>query len=213
MDKQLLQALDNLSVALEKISETLNKKDSKSSTGKAMESGNFGGQLREISNGVKKLLADNQKILKNQETILASGKKKETDKKTGVLEDVGGDKKKESSIKKGVGTILLIAVAVLAIGLAFKLVGNIDFMSVIGLALAITLVSIAFEKIAKLDISLKKAFTTSLVLVLIAAAITISSWIMSLIMPISFAQGLTAVFISLVFMFISQNLTEVFVDD
>ena len=211
MDKQLLQALDNLSVALEKISETLNKKDSKSSTGKAMESGNFGGQLKEINNGIKKLLADNQKILKNQQTILASGKKKETDKKTGVLEDVGGDKKKESSIKKGVGTILLIAVAVLAIGLAFKLVGNIDFMSVIGLALAITLVSIAFEKIAKLDISLKKAFTTSLVLVLIAAAITISSWIMSLIMPISFAQGLTAVFISLVFMFISQNLTEVFV--
>ena len=211
MDKQLLQALDNLSVALEKISETLNKKDSKSSTGKAMESGNFGGQLKEINNGIKKLLADNQKILKNQQTILASGKKKETDKKTGVLEDVGGDKKKESSIKKGVGTILLIAVAVLAIGLAFKLVGNIDFMSVIGLALAITLVSIAFEKIAKLDISLKKAFTTSIVLVLIAAAITISSWIMSLIMPISFAQGLTAVFISLVFMFISQNLTEVFV--
>jgi hypothetical protein len=211
MDKQLLQALDNLSVALEKISETLNKKDSKSSTGKAMESGNFGGQLKEINNGIKKLLSDNQKILKNQQTILASGKKKETDKKTGVLEDVGGDKKKESSIKKGVGTILLIAVAVLAIGLAFKLVGNIDFMSVIGLALAITLVSIAFEKIAKLDISLKKAFTTSLVLVLIAAAITISSWIMSLIMPISFAQGITAVFISLVFMFISQNLTEVFV--
>ena len=176
-----------------------------------MESGNFGGQLKEINNGIKKLLSDNQKILKNQQTILASGKKKETDKKTGVLEDVGGDKKKESSIKKGVGTILLIAVAVLAIGMAFKLVGNIDFMSVIGLALAITLVSIAFEKIAKLDISLKKAFTTSLVLVLIAAAITISSWIMSLIMPISFAQGLTAVFISLVFMFISQNLTEVFI--
>lgn len=211
MDKQLLQALDNLSVALEKISETLNKKDSKSSTGKAMESGDFGGQLKEISNGVKKLLADNQKILKNQETILASGKKKETDKKTGVLEDVGGDKKKESSIKKGVGTILLIAVAVLAIGLAFKLVGSVDFMSVIGLALAITLVSIAFEKIAKLKISLKDAFTTSIVLVMIAGAITISSWIMSLIMPISFAQGLTAVFISLTFMLISQNLTEIFV--
>jgi hypothetical protein len=211
MDKQLLQALDNLSVALERISETLNKKDSKSPTGKAMESGNFGGQLKEISNGVKKLLADNQKILKNQNTIMGMSKKSESDKKTGALEDVGGDKKKESSIKKGVGTILLIAVAVLAIGMAFKLVGNVDFMSVIGLALAITLVSIAFEKIAKLKISLKDAFTTSIVLVMIAGAITISSWIMSLIIPISFAQGLTAVFISLTFMLISQNLTEIFV--
>ena len=167
MDKQLLQALDNLSVALEKISETLNKKDSKSSTGKAMESGNFGGQLKEISNGIKKLLADNQKILKNQNTIMNMSKNKNSDKKVGA-EDGSVDKKKESNIKKGVGTILLIAVAVLAIGMAFKLVGKVDFLSVIGLALAITLISIAFEKIAKLKISLKESFTTSIVLFMIA---------------------------------------------
>jgi len=206
MDKQLLQALDNLSVALERISETLNKKDSKSSTGKAMESGNFGGQLKEISNGIKKLLADNQKILKNQNTIIALSKKKESDKKTGVLE---GDKSKESSIKKGVGTILLIAVAVLAIGMAFKLVGNVDFLSVVGLALAMTLISIAFEKIAKLKISTKDALNTSYVLVIIAGVIAVSSWILALVIPLSFGKALTAILIAGVFTVLSYGMKNI----
>ena len=206
MDKQLLQALDNLSFALERISETLNKKDSKSSTGKAMESGNFGGQLKEISNGINKLLADNQKILKNQNTIIALSKKKESDKKTGVLE---GDKSKESSIKKGVGTILLIAVAVLAIGMAFKLVGNVDFLSVVGLALAMTLISIAFEKIAKLKISTKDALNTSYVLVIIAGVIAVSSWILALVMPLSFGKALTAILIAGVFTVLSYGMKNI----
>ena len=208
MDKQLLQALDNLSVALEKISETLNKKDSKSSTGKAMESGNFGGQLKEISNGVKKLLADNQKILKNQNTIMNMSKNKNSDKKVGA-EDGSVDKKKESNIKKGVGTILLIAVAVLAIGMAFKLVGKVDFLSVIGLALAITLISIAFEKIAKLKISLKEAFTTSIVLIMIAGTIAISSWILSLVIPLSFSKAITAILIAGVFTILSYGMKNI----
>jgi len=209
MDKQLLQALDNLSIALEKISDTLNKKDSKSSTGKAMESGNFGGQLKEISNGIKKLISDNQKILKNQDTIIALSKKKESDKKTGVLEEAGGDKKKESNIKKGVGTILLIAVAVLAIGMAFKLVGNVDFLSVVGLALAMTLVSIAFEKISKLKISTKDALNTSYVLLIIAGVITISSWILALVIPLSFGKALTAILIAGVFTILSYGLKNI----
>ena len=75
-------------------------------------------------------------------------KKKENDKKTGLFEESGEDPKKEGQIKKGVTTILLIAVAVLAIGLAFKLVGKIDFLSVVGLSLAVVLMAIAFEKIA-----------------------------------------------------------------
>jgi hypothetical protein len=209
MDKQLLQALDNLSVALEKISETLNKKDSKSSTGKAMESGNFGGQLKEISNGVKKLLADNQKILKNQNTIMGMSKKSESDKKTGALEDVGGDKKKESSIKKGVGTILLIAVAVLAIGLAFKLVGSVDFLSVIGLALAITIISIAFEKIAKLGIPLKDALNTSYVLVIMAGAITVASWILAISVTVGIGKLISSMLIAGVLVVLSYALKKI----
>jgi len=183
MDKKLLDALANLSDSLDLIAQTLAEKKGESSTSKALEGGNFNAQIKEISNGIKKLQADNQKILKNQNTILAMSKKKED--KPSAVGDVGVDKKQESNIKKGVGTILLIAVAVLAIGMAFKLVGKIDFLSVIGLALAITIISIAFEKIAKLKLTTKEAFNTSLVIIMISGAITVSSWILSLIKPIS----------------------------
>jgi len=135
-------------------------------------------------------------------------KNKNSDKKVGA-EDGSVDKKKESNIKKGVGTILLIAVAVLAIGMAFKLVGKVDFLSVIGLALAITLISIAFEKIAKLKISLKEAFTTSIVLVMIAGVIAISSWILALVIPLSFSKAITAILIAGVFTILSYGMKNI----
>lgn len=209
MDKKLLDALNNLSDSLDLISQTLAEKKAESSTSKALEEGNFSAQIKEISNGIKKLQSDNQKILKNQNTILAMSKKKED--KTSVIGDVGTDKKQESNIKKGVGTILLIAVAVLAIGMAFKLVGNVNFLSVIGLALAITIISIAFEKIAKLKLTTKQAYETSLVIVMISGAITISSWILSLIRPIGFRQAITGILIGVMFAALSKNLANVFV--
>ena len=112
MDKQLLNALDNLSNALDMIAESLKDKGgSKSDTTSALQSGNFIEQIKEISIGVQSIKKDTEEILKQQKTILEMSKKKESDKKTGDLES---DPKKESSLKKGVASILLIAVAVLA---------------------------------------------------------------------------------------------------
>jgi len=133
MDKKLLEALNNLSVALEDIADILAKKQSTSSTGAALESGDLSKNLKEIDAGIKSIKADTQEILKGQKTILEMSRKNSADKKKTPMEEIGGDKKQESNLKKGLGTILLIAVAVLAIGLAFKLVGKIDFLSVISL--------------------------------------------------------------------------------
>ena len=70
MDKKLLDALNNLSVALESIAESLNSKETKggkSATSEALTSGNLDKNVLEINKGVKKLLDDNKKILSNQE--------------------------------------------------------------------------------------------------------------------------------------------------
>lgn len=200
MDKQLLQALDNLSFGLEKLAEALEKKDSKSGTGQALESGNFGKSLEAINTQLKSIKTDTQEILKNQQTIIALSKKKSSDsgKKTEEVEDAGGAKK-EGAIKKGVTTILLIAVAVLAIGMAFKLVGKINFLSVIGLSAAIWVMSLAFERIARLNLTIKQAAVASLTMVMMATGITISSWILSKVSKVSFGQLLTAGAIMLMF--------------
>ena len=212
MDKILLKALDNLSVSLEKISEALGKKgDDKgqSATTSALKSGDFSKQLTEINTSVKSIKVDTQKILKNQETIIQLQKQKGGEKKTEAIEESGGEKKK-GQIKKGVATILLIAVAVLAIGMAFKLVGKVDFLSVISLGLAIVLISIAFEKIAKLNLSIKQAAMASLTMVMMSAALTVSSWVLSLIKPIGFTQLLTAIFIAATFAVMSKSLVNIF---
>jgi hypothetical protein len=233
MDRQLLAALDNLSDALYQIADALDKKDAKTATGEALQSGQFGKQIQEIQSGIISIKEDTAKILDNQETILKilNSKKKEEPKKVTkvpkgettvevgkekskeleTMDSVGGDKSMMSNIAKGVGIILLLAVAVLAIGMAFKLVGNIDILSVIGLALGITIISIAFAEVAKLDLSINQAFNTSVALVFIAGAITISSLIMSFIKPVSPTQFLTAIFIAATFAAMSVYLDKIFI--
>ena len=216
MDKILLNALNNLSDSLELIAAALkkgksNKGGPNSATGSALTKGDFGGQLKEISVEVRSIKKDTQEILRQQKTILEISKKKEKDKKTGIFEEAGGDKKSESSLKKGIGTILLIAVAVLAIGLAFKIVGKVDFLSVISLSIAMYAISLAFEKVAKLKLSLKESFTASLTLVMMATAVTMSSWIMKLISPISLVQTLTAILIAAMFAVMASHLENIFV--
>ena len=208
MDKKLLDGLDNLSEALAMIAEALEKKNEKSNsaTTNALVSGDFTTQIKEINISIKSIKEDTKKILENQQTILEMSKKK--DKKSSLIEDVGGDEKVEGNLKKGVTTILLIAAGVLAIGLAFKLVGNIDFLSVVGLSLAIVLVSIAFEKIAKMDIPIKTAIDTSLVMTIMAFGITMSSFVLSVITPISFGQAASAILIAGMFSVISFGISK-----
>jgi ABC-type spermidine/putrescine transport system permease subunit II len=198
MDKKLLQALDNIGSGLEMLVDALkSKEEGSSSTGAALKQGDFGKQLQEINAGIKLIKKDTEQILKNQQTIIALSKEKRKD----VIEEAGGDKKKESQIKKGVTTIILIATAVLAIGLALKLVGPVDVLSAIGLGLAMVAIGFAFAKVAEAtkEFGYKEILMASLSMIAMATAITISSWIMSLIKPISITQALTAVFIGGVF--------------
>ena len=200
MDQKLLLALNNLSEGLEAIAAALSEKGSgnKSATSTALQSGDFTNEIKAINVGVKQLMVDSKQILKNQETIISLSKKSSGDKKS-EFEKAGGDKKKESELKKGVGTILLIAIAVLAIGMAFKLVGKIDFLSVVGLGLAMLIMSEAFSKISKLKMTIKEAAIASLAMVMMAIAVTLSSWVLKMISPIGIAQLLTGIAITAMF--------------
>ena len=83
--------------------------------------------------------------------------------------------------------------------MAFKLVGGINFLSVIGLSIAMFVLAKTFEKISALNMSLKSAAIVSLTMVMIATAVTVSSWIMSRIIPMSLGQLFTAVLIGVGF--------------
>ena len=201
MDQKLLDALNNLGVALDNIAQALSdgsSSDNKSDVTSALVDGNFIEQIREINVSVKNIEKDTKEILKNQQTILNISKQKEDEKKSGVLSE-SSDPKKESQLKKGVGTIILIAAAVLAIGMAFKLVGDVDFLSVISLGIGIIMVAAAFEKVGKLNLSLKQAAIISTTMVIMSLAITMSSWVLSLVTPLSFSKIATAILIGVGF--------------
>ena len=206
MDNKLLESLNSLSTALDKIADALKDKSTQgqSATGDALRGGNFVKQIEAIDAGVKKLQEDNKKILKNQETIIALSKQKGD--KTGIISEAG-DKNKSEGIKDGVKTVLMIATGVLAIGLAFKLIGSVNFLSVISLAIALPLVAMAFQKIAEMkDLTPGQMVNLVGITVAMSSAIMLSSWILSLVRPVGFFQLTTTIFIAAAFAVLSTNI-------
>lgn len=211
MDKKLLDSLNNLSLALEEIADALKeKKESNSATGKALQVGDFITEIKEINIGVKNLQKDTTKILANQETIMSMAKKSSSESKD-ITEELGKDKKKQNAFKEGIGVIMLIAVAVLAIGAAFKIIGDVNFLSVITLSLALPILAIGFSKVhttlKKVGFDAKTDGKNFIIAVTsIAIAITLASLILSTIMPISFNKFLTATFIALTFSLLAPSI-------
>lgn len=199
MDKQLLDALDNLSLALEMIAESLNKDKggTKSDVGSALQSGDFGKQLEEINKGIKEIKSDTKKILDDTQTIIKL-QKEQKNQKTAEIEGAGGERGKK--IKDGVTMIVLMAGAILAMGLAFKLIGAVDWKSVLAISIALPLIAFAFEKIGKMkDLTLTQMIGLIVVTVAMATAITLSSWVLHKVVPIGLFQAMTVVFIAVAF--------------
>jgi DNA replication protein DnaD len=96
MDQKLLDALNNISIALEQLSESLDKSKSpvKSDVGNSLQSGDFSKQLVEINEGIKSIKEDTKKILDNQETIIKL-QKQQTSGESKVFEEAGGGKTKQ----------------------------------------------------------------------------------------------------------------------
>jgi hypothetical protein len=258
MDKELLQALNNLSESLEKLAETLGKKDEpKSATGAAVQMGSFEKQIKKIHNGVTSIKKDTSKLLNQQDTILKILQKKDGDKSNissqqgsskGVSKDstnvsqakqskeekeeakIKSDKKKPeetkpSKIKEGLASILMIAAGIVAIGMAFKLVGTVNIVTVLALSAALPLIAIAFAKIANalrgseiesedLDkkgkvrgksktklaaISLKDLAMVPVAMAAMAFGLMVSSPMLAAIKPVGFLQIISAIGMSFAF--------------
>ncbi len=238
MDQKLLNALNNLSIALQEISDSMDdinksKQSSNSSIVEAFKSLNITEQLKSIDTGVKKIQEDNKEIIKTQKKILTSitnpkiqNRNEEilkTQKKilTSLAnpkvesrnDDISkynkaADPKQQKNIKDGVKMVLLIAVGILAIGTAFRVIGKVDFLSVLSLSLALPLIAIAFEKVAGIKISLKQLSVATIGLIMMSGAIMLASKILQWVSPVSSLQLLTTVFIAGAFALLSFNLDK-----
>jgi hypothetical protein len=206
MDKKYLEALQNLAYSFVELIEEMKGKSAKEGEQKSAAFDLFkaqakmGSTLKVISNGIKKIKDDNKKILSNQDTLISLSKEiRDAKEKKNVFSSLG-DKKDSNKIKDGVKTVVVIAAGVMAIGLAFKLIGKVDFVSVMALSIALPLLALAFAKIAEhKELKGKEIFTILGVMVGIAAAVWLSSIFLSMVRPMGLAQILTSIGIAAAF--------------
>lgn len=199
MDRRLLEALNNIGLSLDELVDALREGNEDNEPTVATVLKSFDTQLESISESLLEIKGDTSKILSNQDTIIKLSKDRENSTKTGdEFENAGG--KNMDAIKKGVGSIILIAGAVLIMGTAFKIIGNVDFLSVVSLSLALMLISETFIKISQLDgLDYNKILMTSVALVAIASAMVLSSYILSMMSPIGLTQFVSAIMVAAIF--------------
>ena len=228
MDKELLQSFNNLSVALQALSDSLQKNaeretDGTSAIADALKTLDVSDQLRMLNTGIEQLAKDGEKLQKAQNDILGkiasvAEKQKEQGKKIETTaeavrskKDSGGpdyvpDKSQKSKITDGVKMIVLIAGGLLAVGFAFKLIGAVNIKTVLALSLALPIIAIAYKKIAETKTDLKALVASAKGMVIFSAAVAASSFLLARTTPIAFQKVLTAIAIAGLFTVVSFGL-------
>jgi hypothetical protein len=200
MDRELLESLNNLSIALERLSESLSGGEMKTDVGNIMQSGDFSNSLLEINEGIKSIKEDTKKILDNQETLIKLQKEQKSGGDTKIFEESGEGSTKKM-IMDGVSVIGLIAGAILSIGLAFKIIGTVDFFSVMALSMSLPLIALAFRILVENleGVSVGDIGMASLALIGMSFGIMSSSVFLANVTPVGIFQLITTVLIATAF--------------
>ena len=188
LDERYVTALGNFNKSLAEVVELLQQQVNNKDTDiletmlKNMDSGKLGKiveDLKEVKESTKKILSQNDKILEEIKSI-----KKQ--KESGGIGDVS-DPKNKNKILDGIKIITLIAGGVLAIGLAFKLIGPVDVLSVIGLGVSISIMAATFTYISDKmkNVSFGKTLLLSGMMIIISLALVKSSKILMFTAPLT----------------------------
>ncbi len=127
---------------------------------------------------------DTKKILQ-----VVEGLKKQ--KKTGIWEKLS-PKDKTKGIGEGIKTITLMAGAILAIGTAFKVIGDVDFASVLALSIALPLIGETFNRMDK-TLKPKDAAIMSLNMIIMSAGLAVSGAVLTMMPELGFKQMISVI--------------------
>jgi len=197
-DQKIVEKLEIFTQALEELvdlmkedvkkggADVLDKVVSKSSTE----------DLKKIISSIKSVKKDTVSINEKVDKIAKAVEAQKKQKESGMFEKVE-DPKNKQKIVDGIKVVILIAAGVLAIGIAFKIIGKVDVLSVIALGAAIFLVSKAFAEIASIKgFNWMNMVGVTATLLVIAGSIWLTSIILSHMATITLKQGLTMIFIA-----------------
>jgi hypothetical protein len=196
IDKAFIENLQNFTDSLESIVELLKEQTKKGDAVNQMLSTMDGPKLSDISKDMKEILEISKESNNRTKQILDEIKASRKQKEAGMFDKIEGRDNKRK-IVDGIQTVILIAGGVLAVGMAFKIIGKVDFLSVVALSLGMLMVSHAFAEISQIkDLTPMKTAMVGLALVTIAGAVTMSSLILQGFKPMSMLQMFSFVVVS-----------------
>jgi len=200
VDKEFVEKLDAFTDALGDVVELLKaqtKKDTTDVVSKSMDS--MPDKIIQMSEDLATVKKDVSSLKSSTDDIKKSIQEIKKSKETGMFGKVSETDNKKKIID-GISVIGLIAGGVLAVGLAFKIIGKVDFLSVLALSASVTALAFSFVMVAKSmkDNKLKSSdvLMVSAVLPIMAAGLMLSSLILSNSATIGVAQGISILIVS-----------------
>jgi len=198
IDEKYISALESFTEALAEIVETLKEQQK---TGKA---DTVNEMLKNSSEGLGKVVKDLKKVtqegfkdVKNQNSIIErkiDGIKKQ--KESGMFDKIE-DPKNKNKIVDGIKVVVLIAAGVLALGMAFKIIGKVDFISVLALSAAMVAMAFAYTKISDTKgLSFGKIFRVAMILPIMALGLAASGYLLRNFPKIGLMQGISIMVVS-----------------
>lgn len=179
--KDFIKSLNNFTSALESIVEVLYKQANsgeelsdifKLSKEQSNSMNRMADALNVLTNDTKDLKNDNKKILQTLKSIQQKDNK-------GIFDRITNDNDK-NKITSGVETIGLIAGGLLAIGLAFKVIGEVDPATILSVSISLPLIAYSFAKIAEIkNLTLENVTVVSAGIVIMSLGLALSSYILN----------------------------------
>lgn len=152
-------------------------------------------QFKSMAESAEKLdviVQTSEKTEKNTSEILKIVQQLKKEKKKGLFDKLA-PQDKTRSMAEGIKTIALMGGALLAIGGAFKLIGDVDFATVASLTLALPVLAYTFQKINEAGIDPETAVSIGRSTVIMAGALAASGFILSLMPTLSIPQMISVI--------------------
>jgi hypothetical protein len=157
-------------------------------------------KLSSIAENIEQVKENTIEINKNVEKTLKVVEELKKGKESGLPGEIS-NKDNKAKVLDGIKTIILIAGGVLAIGLAFKIIGKVDFLSVVALSFGIMAAATAFAVVASLTdkegnpLKWKQIVMGAAVMVVMAGALLIAGMILKNMPPIGLSELISATFV------------------
>lgn len=196
-ETDFIEKLSNFTESLEDLVDIL-KEQQKTKPTEVLNTmlGSMDNNIINIQEELTEIKKTNYEINKNINKILEEVKAKRKAEETGMFGEIS-DKNNKQKVVDGVKSILLIAGGVLAIGTAFKIVGNVDFFSVVALGMGILFIAKAFTQIATMKddkgkpVTSKQLITAGLTMIGMSGVLLISGMILKNVPVLGFSELMT----------------------